>query len=55
MGYSPCFLVKNGQKRMFFAPFKLIEMYLKGEKMTQNRSKPWAIVHAFWSKMAKNS
>jgi hypothetical protein len=39
---------------MFFAPLKFIENNLKGVKMTQNSSKPWAIVHAFWSKMAKN-
>ena len=26
----------------------------KGVKMTQNRSKRWAIDHAFWSKMTKN-
>jgi recombinational DNA repair protein RecT len=55
MGYSTCFLVKNGQKYMFFAPLKLIENNLKGVKMTQNPSKAWAIVHAFWSKMAKNT
>jgi hypothetical protein len=47
MGYSPCILAKNGQKCMFFAPFKLIENHLKGVKMSQDRSKPWAIVHAF--------
>jgi hypothetical protein len=46
MGYSPCFLAKNDQKCMFFATFKLIENKLKRVKMTQNRSKPWAIVHA---------
>jgi hypothetical protein len=40
---------------MIFAPFKLIETNLKCVKMTQNRSKPWAIVHTFWSKMAKNA
>jgi hypothetical protein len=40
MGYSSHFLVKNGQKCMIFAPFKLIENKLKGVKMTQNRSKP---------------
>jgi hypothetical protein len=34
--YSPCFLVKNGQKCMIFAPFKLIEHKLKGVKMIQN-------------------
>jgi hypothetical protein len=55
MGYSPCFLAKNGNKWIFFAPFKLIENKLKGVKMTQHRSKPWAIVHTFWSKMAKNA
>jgi hypothetical protein len=31
-----------------------MENDLKGVKMTQNRSKPWAIVHAFWPKMVKN-
>jgi hypothetical protein len=35
-------------KCMFFASAKIIENYLKGEKMTQNRSKEWAIVHAFF-------
>jgi hypothetical protein len=55
MGYSPCFLVKNSQKSMFLAPAKIIEINLKGVKMTQNRSKPLAIVHAFWSKMVKNA
>jgi hypothetical protein len=40
MGYSPCFLAKNGQKRMLFAPFKIIDNNLKGVKMTENRSKP---------------
>ena len=29
-------------------------IFPKGVKMTQNRSKPWAIAHAFCSKMAKN-
>jgi hypothetical protein len=32
---------------MIFTPFKLMENNLKGVKMTQNRSKPWAIVHGF--------
>jgi hypothetical protein len=40
---------------MFFAPFKLIENNLKGVKMSQNRSKQWAIVHAFWSKITPNA
>jgi hypothetical protein len=39
---------------MFFATGKIIENYLKGLKMTQNRSKPWAIIHAFWPKMTEN-
>jgi hypothetical protein len=55
MGCSPSFLAKNGQKCMFFAPFKLIENSFKVVKMTQNRSKPWAIVHASFSKMDKNA
>jgi hypothetical protein len=55
MGYSPCFLVKNGQKCVVFPSDKIIEINLKGVKMTQNISKPWIIVHAFWSKMAKNA
>jgi hypothetical protein len=50
MGYSPCFLVKNGQKCMFFASAKMIEINLKGVKMSQNRSKPWAIVMFFFAK-----
>jgi hypothetical protein len=32
-----------------------MENNLKGVKMRQNRSKAWAIVHAFWPKMAKNA
>jgi hypothetical protein len=32
MGYRPCFLVKNGQKCMFFAPLKLMANNLKGVK-----------------------
>jgi hypothetical protein len=39
---------------MFFAPAKIIENNLKGVKMSQNRSKPWAIVHAFWPKMIQD-
>jgi hypothetical protein len=34
---------------MFFVAAKIIEIHLKGVKITQNRSKAWAIVHAFWS------
>jgi hypothetical protein len=49
MGYSLCFLVKNGQKCIFFSLHK--KNKLKGVKMTQKRSKAWTIVHAFWSKM----
>jgi hypothetical protein len=40
---------------MFFAPAKIIENNLKGVNMTHNRSKPWAIVHAFWPKMPQNA
>jgi hypothetical protein len=36
---------------MFFEPAKIMGNNLKGVKMTQNRSKPWAIVHAFWPKI----
>jgi hypothetical protein len=39
MGYSPCFLAKNGQKRMFFTPAEIIENNLKGLKMSENRPK----------------
>jgi hypothetical protein len=39
MGYSPCFLAKNDQKCMFFAPSKVIENNLKDAKMTQNGQK----------------
>jgi hypothetical protein len=45
MGYSPCFLVKNDKKSMFFASAKVFEINLKGVKISQNRSKPWAIWH----------
>jgi hypothetical protein len=41
MGYSPCFDAKNDPKCMFFIQGKIIENYLKGEKMPQNRSKAW--------------
>jgi hypothetical protein len=44
MGYSPCFLVKNGQKCMFFVPFKLLENNLKGVKMTQMGYSPCFLV-----------
>ena len=55
MGYSPCFLLKNGQKRLFLKAFdECIHIFPKGVKMAQNRSKPWAIAHAFGSKMPKN-
>jgi hypothetical protein len=42
-------------KMHVFAPFKLMGNHLKGVKMNQNPSKPWSIVHAFWSKMDKNA
>ena len=54
MGYSPCFLLKNGQKWLVLKGWEIIHIFPKGVKMTQNRSKPWAIAHAFCSKMAKN-
>ena len=53
MGYSPCFLLKNGQNWQFFKASEILPIFPKGVKMTQNRSKPWAIAHAFCSKMAK--
>ena len=54
MGYSPCFLLRNGQKWGFFKGCEILQIFSKGVKMTQNRSKTWAIGHAFCSKMAKN-
>jgi hypothetical protein len=36
-------------KSMGYSP--LIENNIKGAKMTQNRSKPWAIMHGLWPKM----
>jgi hypothetical protein len=41
--YSPCFLAKNDPKCMFFEATKIMENILKVVKMTQNRSKAWAI------------
>jgi hypothetical protein len=37
------------------ACFWIQENNLKGVKMTENPSKPWAIVHAFWPKMPENA
>ena len=51
MGYSPCFFLKNANISSIFLPWKIIHICQKGVKMTQNRSKPWAIAHAFSSKM----
>jgi hypothetical protein len=48
-------LYRNGQKCRFFAKSKIIGIYLKGVKMTQNRSKAWAIVLAFCTEMAQNA
>ena len=53
MGYSPCFLLKNGQNWQFSKAWEIFRIFPKGVKITQNRSKPWAIAHAFCSKMAK--
>jgi hypothetical protein len=40
---------------MFFAPAIIIENNLKGVKISQNRTKAGAIVHAFWPRLAKNA
>jgi hypothetical protein len=32
----------------------VLKNHIKGVKIGQNGSKPWAIVHAFWSKKPKN-
>jgi hypothetical protein len=43
------FWPKTTQNACFFAQEKIIENDLKGVKWTQNRSKPWAIVHAYFN------
>jgi hypothetical protein len=43
------------QNACFFHKQEIIENNLKSVKMNQNRSKVWAIVHAFWPKMTQNA
>ena len=45
-------MAKN--EAVFKVLYQYIHIFPKGVKMAQNRSKPWAIAHAFCSKMAKN-
>jgi hypothetical protein len=33
----------------------MYHVFFNRAKMTQNVSKPWAIVHAFWPKMPENT
>jgi hypothetical protein len=49
MGHSPWKMAKNEQKLMHFIHPKRIKNNIKRVKMTQNRSKPWAMVHGTWS------
>ena len=52
MGYSPCFLLKNAQFwQDFTKSSEIFRIFPKGVKIPQNRSKPWAIAHAFCSKI----